>query len=66
MGTPLHPPTVGLLDLLLPIKPQAKRAVCKKLILHISIFLGGQSKEIVFKINIINLIKIQFSEIQKS
>jgi hypothetical protein len=38
MGTPLHSPTVGLLDPLLAIKPQAKRAVCKKKsILYISI-----------------------------
>jgi hypothetical protein len=56
MGTPLHSPTFRLLDPLLPIKPQAKRAVCKKKNRYCTfLFLELQSKEIVFKINIINL-----------
>jgi hypothetical protein len=53
-GTPLLSPTVVLLDPLLPIKPQARRAVCKNI--DTVLFLDLDREIVFFSINIINLI----------
>jgi hypothetical protein len=65
---PWTPPAAGPLDPLLftvcyvfPAKRQAKRAVCKKID---TVHIASQSREIVFKIKISNMIKIHLCSLK--